>query len=74
MLRRPRVEFPGAIYHVISRGNRREQVLKDDVDRQDFLRTLAEAGQRTGIAVHAYCLMGNYFHLRCGRSGSLGRD
>lgn len=37
--------------------------LADDVDRQDFLRTLAETGQKTGFEVHAYCLMHNHFHL-----------
>jgi putative transposase len=63
MPRKLRVEFPGAIYHVMSRGDRREAIFLDDVDRQDFLKTLAEAGQKTGWQVHAYCLMGNHFHL-----------
>jgi REP element-mobilizing transposase RayT len=58
-----RVEFPGAIYHVMSRGDRREDIFLDDVDRQDFLKTLAEACQKTGWRVHAFCLMGNHFHL-----------
>jgi len=57
------MEFPGAIYHVMSRGDRREAIFKDDVDRQDFLKTLAETCQKTGFEVHAYCLMGNHFHL-----------
>jgi REP element-mobilizing transposase RayT len=61
--RQLRVEFPGAIYHVMSRGDRRENIFRDDVDRQDFLKTLAEACQKTGFQVHAYCLMGNHFHL-----------
>jgi REP element-mobilizing transposase RayT len=63
MPRKLRVEFPGAIYHVMSRGDRREDIFKDDVDRQDFLKTLAEACQKTGFEVHAYCLMSNHFHL-----------
>jgi REP element-mobilizing transposase RayT len=63
MARKLRVELPGAIYHVMSRGDRREKIFKDDVDRQDFLKTLAEACQKTGFQVHAYCLMGNHFHL-----------
>src|SRR5436309_9688154 len=58
-----RVEYAGAIYHLMSRGDRREQIYYDDVDRQDFLKTLAEACQRTGFEVHAYCLMRNHFHL-----------
>ncbi len=63
MPRKLRVEFPGAIYHVMSRGDRREDIFHNDVDRQDFLKTLAEACQKTGFQVHAYCLMGNHFHL-----------
>jgi len=63
MPRKLRVEFPGAIYHVMSRGDRREDIFVDDVDRQDFLKTLAEACQKTGFQVHAYCLMSNHFHL-----------
>ena len=63
MPRKIRVEYPGAIYHVLSRGDRREEIFLDDVDRQDFLKTLAEAGQKTGWQVHAYCLMRNHFHL-----------
>ncbi len=58
-----RVEYPGAIYHVMSRGDRREDIFLDEVDRQDFLKTLAEACQKTGFQVHAYCLMRNHFHL-----------
>jgi hypothetical protein len=46
--RKLRVEFPGAIYHVMSRGDRREKIFQDDVDRQDFVKTLAEACQKTG--------------------------
>jgi REP element-mobilizing transposase RayT len=63
MPRKLRVEFPGAIYHVMSRGDRGEDIFRDDVDRQDFLKTLAETCQKTGFEVHAYCLMGNHFHL-----------
>src|SRR5947199_6021589 len=47
----------------MSRGDRREDIYHDDVDRQDFLKTLAEACQKTGFEVHAYCLMKNHFHL-----------
>ena len=63
MPRKLRVQYPGAIYHVMSRGDRREDIYLDDVDRQDFLKTLAEACQKTGWQVHAYCLMRNHFHL-----------
>src|SRR5687767_6260632 len=47
----------------MSRGDRREDIFYDDVDRQDFLKTLAEACHKTGFQVHAYCLMPNHFHL-----------
>jgi len=63
MPRKIRVQYPGAIYHVMSRGDRGEDVFLDDVDRQDFLKTLAEACQKTGWQLHAYCLMRNHFHL-----------
>jgi REP element-mobilizing transposase RayT len=51
------------MYHVMSRGDRREKIFLDDVDRQDFLKTLAEACQKTGWQVHSYCLMPNHYHL-----------
>ena len=51
------------MYHVMCRGDRREDVFLDDVDRQDFLKTLAEACQKTEWQVHAYCLMRNHYHL-----------
>ena len=51
------------MYHVMSRGNRRQDIYLDDVDRQDFLKTLAEACQKATWQVHAYCLMRNHFHL-----------
>jgi REP element-mobilizing transposase RayT len=63
MPRALRVEYPGAIYHVMDRGDRREDIFVNDVDRQDFLKTLAEACQKTAWEVHAYCLMRNHFHL-----------
>jgi len=63
MPRQLRVEYPGAVYHVMSRGDRREDIFHDDVDRQDFIKTLAEACQKTGFEVHAFCLMRNHFHL-----------
>ena len=47
----------------MSRGDRKKDIYLDDVDRQDFLKTLAEACQKTGFEVHAYCLMRNHFHL-----------
>ena len=57
------MEYPGAIYHVMNRGDRREEIFKDDKDRERFLATLGEVCIRTGWQVHAVCLMGNHFHL-----------
>jgi putative transposase len=57
------MEYPGAIYHVINRGDRREDIFRDDEDRLCFLSTLGEACQKTRWQVHAYCLMSNHFHL-----------
>jgi REP element-mobilizing transposase RayT len=61
--RKIRIECPGAIYHVLSRGDRRDDLSLDEVDRQDFLKRLAEACQKTGWQMYAYCLMQNHFHL-----------
>ena len=47
----------------MSRGDRREDIFLDDVDRQDFLKTLAEGCQKADWQVHAYCLMRNHYHL-----------
>ena len=63
MARKLRVEYPGAIYHVMNRGDRREPIFKDDTDRQRFIETLGEACAKTGWQVHAYVLMPNHFHL-----------
>ena len=62
MPRKMRVEYPGAIYHVMSRGDRREDIYLDDVDRHDFLKTLAEACQKTDWQVQGSCLMRTHVH------------
>lgn len=63
MARKLRIQFPGAIYHVMSRGNRREDIFRDDLDRESFLKALADACEKTAWQVHAFCLMPNHFHL-----------
>ncbi len=63
MPRKRRLEYPGALYHLMSRGDRREDIFLDDVDRHDFIKTLAESCQKTNWQVHAYCLMRNHYHL-----------
>ena len=63
MPRKLRIEYPGAIYHVMNRGDRQEPIFEGDPDRELFLETLAEACLKTTWHAHAYCLMGNHFHL-----------
>ncbi|MEY2409521.1 MAG: REP-associated tyrosine transposase [Verrucomicrobiota bacterium] len=63
MPRRLRLEYEGAIYHLMNRGDRREPIYLDDTDRQQFIHTLGQACEKTGWQVHAFCLMKNHFHL-----------
>jgi putative transposase len=63
MARPLRIEFPGALYHVTARGDRQEAIFLDDQDRAGFLALLGETCERFGAAVHAYCLMGNHYHV-----------
>ncbi len=63
MPRKLRLDYPGAIHHVMSRGDRREPIFKDEQDREDFVRTLGQVCAKTAWQVHAYCLMFNHFHL-----------
>ncbi|MBL9118204.1 MAG: transposase [Verrucomicrobiaceae bacterium] len=63
MPRQPRIEYEGALYHVMARGDQREDIFFDDKDRTMFLKTLAEACARTGWRCHAYVLMSNHYHL-----------
>jgi len=61
--RQLRIEYEGALYHLLSRGDRREEIFWDDQDRERFLQLLGRVCGRTGWQVHAYCLMSNHFHL-----------
>jgi putative transposase len=63
MPRKARVEFPGAVYHLLDRGDRREAIFRDDRDREIFLVTLGQVCARTGWRVHAWVLMTNHYHL-----------
>lgn len=63
MARGIRVEYAGAFYHVMARGNRRERIFREEADRGFFCQTLGEACARTGWKVHAWVLMGNHYHL-----------
>jgi len=63
MSRPLRIEYPGAVYHITSRGNEKKIVFKDDHDRENFLGTLQHVNKRYHWICHAYCLMDNHYHL-----------
>jgi REP element-mobilizing transposase RayT len=63
MARKIRIEYPGAVYHVMSRGDHQEAIYREEADRELFLRCLAEACEKTGWLVHAFVFMGNHYHL-----------
>jgi putative transposase len=66
MSRPLRIEFDGALYHVTSRGDRQEPIYEDDQDRRGFLDVLGSVVERFRWLCHAYCLMGNHYHLVIG--------
>ena len=63
MARKPRVHYPGALYHVILRGNDGQSIFFDDKDRTRFYFLVQEGVERFGHRIHAFCLMGNHVHL-----------
>ncbi len=63
MPRQPRVQFPGAIYHITNRGNAKHNIVYDDSDRGLFLRTLRAVVGKYGWRCYSYCLMDNHYHL-----------
>lgn len=63
MARKPRVEFVGAIYHVICRGNNKEDIFKDEIDKKYFLKQLKGYKMSMGFSLLAYVLMSNHYHL-----------
>ena len=63
MARPLRLEVPGALYHVTSRGNRQGPIYQDDGDRRGFLILLGDVCERNNWCIHAYCLMTNHYHL-----------
>ena len=63
MARPLRLEYPGAVYHVTSRGNQGHPIFRDDEHRKEFLEIIAATGRRYNWLCHAYCLMDNHYHL-----------
>ncbi|MCL5422073.1 MAG: transposase [Nitrospirae bacterium] len=58
-----RIEYPGALYHITSRGNERKEIYLDEDDRLKFLAILEDYHERYGILIHSYVLMDNHYHL-----------
>jgi len=63
MARKPRIHIPGALYHVIFRGNGGQSVFFGDDDRYRLFLLLQEGTCRFGYRIHAFCLMSNHIHL-----------
>lgn len=63
MVRQLRIEYPGAFYHVISRGIRKENIFIEDNDYKQFTKTLKKACIKYKLKCYAYCLMPNHYHL-----------
>ena len=63
MTRPLRLEFPGALYHVTSRGNRQKPIYRDDSDHYAWQDTLGLVCRRHNFVVHSFCQMGNHFHV-----------
>jgi putative transposase len=63
MVRPLRIEFPGAVYHVTSRGNAKQAIFLENVDNHKFLEVLSTVVDRFNWLCHAYCLMRNHYHL-----------
>jgi putative transposase len=63
MARPLRITYPGAIYHIINRGCRKDKIFRRIADREEFLARLTASSSKYGIIIHGYCLMDNHFHL-----------
>ena len=63
MARPLRIEYPGAFYHVMNRGQRQDVIYEDDRDRERFISCLERVSQQYATRIHTYCLMPNHYHL-----------
>jgi putative transposase len=63
MARKPRLEYPGALLHVIARGNNRQEIFHDDEDRRAYLERLGLYLGEGGVTIYCFCLMSNHVHL-----------
>ncbi len=74
MARPLRIQYPGAVYHVMNRGGSRQKIFADNQDYEAFVKTVGEIHERWGVEVYAHCLMGNHYHLcLCTPEGNLSR-
>lgn len=64
MPRKKRVWYPGAVYHIMTRGNRRSDVFKDEEDYQTYLTILRQTMEKYTYNLYTYCLMTNHIHLQ----------
>jgi len=63
MPRQPRTTYPGAVYHIIARGNNRKDIVYDDLDKMIWLTNFADVCEKYHWICYAYCLMDNHYHL-----------
>ena len=63
MARPLRIEYPGAFYDVMNRGQHQDATVGDDHDRERFLSCLDRMSRQFAVRIHAYCLMTNHYHL-----------
>ncbi len=72
MARKLRMQYAGAVYHVMARGNQGRDIYADDQDRRLWLEALAEGCEKTGWRIHAWVMMRNHYHLLlCAVKGSV---
>ena len=71
MPRRARLDAPGTLHHVIIRGIEKGNIVRDDKDRQEFLRRMGELAQKSGTSIYAFALMTNHAHILL-KSGEKG--
>src|SRR5690606_31507184 len=64
MAKKKRVWYPGAVYHIMSRGNRRSDIFRDEEDYIVYLGILEQAMERYSYVLYTYCLMTNHVHLQ----------
>jgi putative transposase len=70
MARKPRIEFEGAFYHVVTRGNQRQKIFRDERDFLKYLEILSHYKRRYWFRLYCYVLMSNHLHLLLETAGT----